>query len=399
MIQLLKSLSLNNHIFFVTLVFISFIFLSFREPDKSPSFNKCECKTAPSDLNLSTGKDQVALLVIRDAFKSLKPEINQYKSDVEANFPVQLHIIKGSWVKPEEVRATIIELYNKKNISGVVLVGAIPMHRFFMHDFPNPNPLFYEAFDLKFVDNNGDGISDAYIGRPDLRVWVANLRGVENDADQGIEILKTFFQKTHKYYSGKVKIEKKVLAVTASDWPEGANDFAAQYGRPIFGPDNVITLGPERTTKENILSVFKDNNFSMFYIQVHSGASSQRTANGILYSKEIAEINTGALFTINHGCSTCNWEKAALESERNTGMSWVFGKSIGEAIVCNVRTGMVYGQDSIYSRIMDGDYLGKAYFEGKKAAELEMFNEYPSGEIVSGVTFIGNPFIYIQKKK
>ena len=79
-------------------------------------------------------------------------------------------------------------------------------------------------------------------------------------------------------------------------------------------------------------------------------------------------------------------------------MSWVFGKGVGQAVVGNVRTGMVYGQQAIYERILAGDYLGKAYLAGKKAGEAEMHREYPNGEVVAGVLFIGNPFLYIDRK-
>jgi hypothetical protein len=41
-----------------------------------------------------------------------------------------------------------------KGISGIVLVGALPMHRFFMHEHANPHPVFYEDFDLVFIDKN-----------------------------------------------------------------------------------------------------------------------------------------------------------------------------------------------------------------------------------------------------
>jgi hypothetical protein len=84
------------------------------------------------------------------------------------------------------------------------------------------------------------------------------------------------------------------------------------------------------------------------------------------------------------------------ERGRNTGMSWVFGRGVGQAVVGNVRTGMVYGQDALYERILAGDYLGKAYLELKRSSEAEMHREYTDGTVVGGVLFIGNPFINIK---
>ncbi len=113
---------------------------------------------------------------------------------------------------------------------------------------------------------------------------------------------------------------------------------------------------------------------------------------------ELAEFKTGALFTVNHGCSTANWARNEAEGNApNTAMSWVFGKGIGQAVVGQVRVGMIYGQDRLYEAMLAGDYLGKAYLEAKKAAEAEMnHGDKEPGDIVSGVLFIGNPFLQIK---
>ncbi len=341
-------------------------------------------------------REGVALLIKRDAYGRLKAEIDRYKRDVEARFPVRMKIVQGDWAKPEEVRATIKTLHDKEKTTGVVLVGAVPMHRFHMHGFDNPNPLYYEDFNLKFVDKDGNGIPEAYEGTPDLQLWVANLRGVESDTDDGIETLRAFLNKTHIYYRGKQNIERRALAITDSDWPEGAKAWARDVGRPLYGPDGVDVLSCEEATLDALRKAFAVHTYRMFYIQVHSTPTRQDMHKGTLYSKEIDEIPTGALFTVNHGCSNCNWMKSAVEKGRNTGMSWVFGKGVGQAVVGNVRTGMVYGQEALYKRILAGEYLGKAYLALKKSAEDEMHREYPAGDTVAGVLFIGNPFLYMK---
>jgi len=345
-------------------------------------------------------RDPVAVLVRQTTFNQLKAEIEQYRRDVESRFPVKIHVVKGTWAKPEEVRATIKELHQKEKTSGIVLVGAMPMHRFHMHDFDNPNPLYYEDFDLQFKDQDGNGIPESYVGTPKLKVWVANLRGVESETDDGIDVLRGFLNKTHAYYTGKLKVEPRALAVTDSDWPEGANLFSENVGQKLFGKDGVDVLNCKAATPKSIYGAFARHTYSMFYVQLHSTPTRQDTCEGSLFSKDIAEIKTGALFTVNHGCSNCNWMKnQTSEKGRNTGMSWVFGKGVGQAVVGNVRTGMVYGQEALYERILAGDYLGKAYFALKVSAEDEMHREYTNGDVVAGVLFIGNPFLTMKPRK
>jgi hypothetical protein len=57
---------------------------------------------------------------------------------------------------------------------------------------------------------------------------------------------------------------------------------------------------------------------------------------------------------------------------------------------------MVYQQDVLYKGLIAGDYLGKAYFETKKEAELQFSEgDHNPGDIVSGILMIGNPFLRI----
>jgi hypothetical protein len=158
---------------------------------------------------------------------------------------VRLHIVEDGWRSPAEVRATIKRLYAEKGIAGVVLVGALPMHRFFMHENANPNPLYYEDFDLEFVDNNKDGVDDLYKGNAALKIWVANIRASEKAKDDDITGLRRFFAKTHDYYTGRVVPEPRTLFVSAevpsSEWA-GAGEWFKRRGCARFSAPADVTL-------------------------------------------------------------------------------------------------------------------------------------------------------------
>ena len=342
-------------------------------------------------------KDQVALLVRRDTYHELQAELQTYIQDVETRFPVKIELVQGDWWSPVNVRDELRTLHQQKKITGAVLVGNLPMHRFYMHDFPNPNALYYEALDLAFHDLKGVGFDDTYTRQPKLQIWVANLRGSECDTNPDIPNLRAFLRKTHSYYLGLQPIENRALAVTGSDWPNGAKVFAKVLGQPPLGKWKVDQLSCQDANLNSLQSLFAQHTYKIMYIQVHSTFNVQgMEGNTVLSSETIAAIKTGALFVVNHGCSTCNWERNAVEgTTRNTGMSWVFGQGVGEAVIGNVRSGMVYGQDVLYKCILQGDYLGKAYFAAKQDAEETMCRGFPARDIVSGVTLIGNPFLYL----
>jgi hypothetical protein len=350
--------------------------------------------------------DQVALLVSHRLYGKLKPEIQRYKADVEARFPVRLGILEGNWEKPEEVRAAIRGLHDKHGISGVVLVGALPMHRFFMHEHPNPNPLYYEDFNLEFVDQNKDGVDDAYKGKPELKVWVSSIRATEKAKDDDIPGLRKFFRKTHDYYTGKAVPELRTLFFSSEspteEWAGPGDWFKRRGGTRFSTPGDVTILEGEGCTHKAVVKAFKKHSYSLTCVPVHSDETGHALYDGDLMAQEIFDFRTGSLITISHGCFAANWIKTEHDNNGpNCGLSWVFGKHLGQAVVGQVRSGGVGFDDLIYERLRAGDYLGKAYLPCKQAHETEAFldaslGDYAPGEVVSGILMIGNPFLELK---
>jgi hypothetical protein len=342
--------------------------------------------------------DRVAILLREPTLRALEEPLRTYISDVEQHFPTKLQIVADDWTTSEQVRAAIKDLHGKQHISGVILVGAMPMHRFYMHDFANPNPLYYEDFDLKFSDTNKDGFADRYEGQPQLKVWVANLRSSVKADDDDIATLKQFFAKTHTYYHADEVIEPRALALSASDWPEGGTWFKEQIGGKLVSKKAITVLENKACTLKSAEKALQAHNYTLTYIQVHSDWNAQTTEAGDLTAEQVAKLTTGSLITINHGCSAGNWmHNESGKTSPNMAMSYVFGRNIGQAVVAQVRTGMIYDQEAIYDGLAAGDCLGKAYFKTKQKAELQFLKgDHLPGDIVSGILMIGNPFAQIK---
>ena len=357
-------------------------------------------------LSLSaSAQDQVAMLLHERTYRALKGPLDQYVQDVESRFPVKVQVIKGRWDTPKKVRETIKSIHREKAISGVVLVGAMPMHLFFMHEHPNPNPLYYEDFDLEFVDNNKDGVDDAYKGTADLKIWVANIRATEKSRDDDIPGLRRFFAKTHAYYTGKAVPELRTLLISAEipteDWAGSGDWFKRRGGGRFSAPGNVTLLEGTSCTHEAALEAFKKHSYTLTCVAVHSDETSHALHDEDLFAREIAEFTTGSLITISHGCFAANWTKTEHDNNGpNCGLSWVFANHFGQALVGQVRSGGVGFDNLIYERLRAGDYLGKAYLPCKQAHELEhAMGDHVPGDIVSGILLIGNPFLALTPVK
>jgi hypothetical protein len=331
--------------------------------------------------------------------------LDKYVQDVEAGFPVKVLVVSGQWETPREVRETIKRLHLEEAINGVILVGAMPMHLFFMHEHPNPNPLYYEDFDLEFVDVDKDGVDDAYKGTPALKMWVANIRATEKAREDDIPALRRFFAKTHDYYKGKAFPERRTLLLSAeiptSDWAGSGEWFKRRGGARFSAPGDVTLLEGTSCTHEAALEAFEKHSYTLTCVALHSDETGHALYDEDLFAREIAAFKTGSLITISHGCFAANWTKTEHENNGpNCGLSWVFAQHLGQALVGQVRSGGVGFDNLIYERLRAGDYLGKAYLRCKQAHELEhAMGDHVPGDIVSGILMIGNPFLALEPVK
>lgn len=349
--------------------------------------------------------ERVAILLPEPTAKALDEPLRAYVADVEQRFPVKLLVMPRNWKTPSEVRATIRTLHRDSSITGVILVGAMPMHRFFMHENANPNPLYYEDFDLPFLDNNKDGVDDAYKGQPDLKVWVANIRSTEKADQDDIPGLRRFFAKTHDYYTGRTVPEPRTLFfstdISTEEWTGPGDWFKRRGGTRFSTPENVTLLTGKECTHKAAMEAFKKHSFSLTCVGVHSDETGHALIDGDLFAHEIAGFQTGSLITISHGCFAANWTKTEHDDNGpNCGLSWVFANHLGQALIGQVRSGGVGFDDLIYERLRAGDYLGKAYLPCKQAHEIEASpGDHVPGDIVSGILMIGNPFLELPPVK
>jgi hypothetical protein len=209
-------------------------------------------------------------------------------------FPVKLAVVARDWKTPQEVREAIKSLHREKGISGVILVGAMPMHRFFMHEHANPNPVYFEDFDLRFVDKNKDGVDDAYEGKPQLKIWVANIRASEKEQDDDLPGLRRFFAKTHDYYTGKTVPELRTLFfstdVSTEDWTGPGDWFKRRGGTRFSAPGDVTLLTGKACTHQAALEAFKKHSYSLTCVGVHSDETGHALADEDLMAHEIADL-------------------------------------------------------------------------------------------------------------
>lgn len=338
---------------------------------------------------------KVAVLVRPSLAEELSSELAQYMADVESQEKVEFEVVQEDFQTPAEIRNALKQLWREKKIEGAILIGSLPMHRFYMHEHANPNPLYFEDFSLEYKDADGDGAAESYTGSPEVRIWVANIRASEMANDDNVDGLRKFFRKVKKFRDGQLNYEKRAIIVTDAEL--GMRDDETKLGRFLYGQAGVELLATPKNTLTFFRTAFQDKAYAICTMGVHSDWSGQGLEEGDLSSKEIKEMKTGAILTLNHGCFTGNW---CVSEKEGTGIStaqaWAFGEGVGITVVANVRSGCIYGYPNLCESLREGNSIGAAYLAAKQDGEAEMHREYPDGSIVSGVLLLGDPFLRFQ---
>ncbi|MCU0711545.1 MAG: hypothetical protein MUC43_05765 [Pirellula sp.] len=342
--------------------------------------------------------EKVAVLIRPEAWTELESDVSQYLADVTKHQAVSFETVVKDFQTPEQVRETLKSLSIEKAIQGVILVGAIPMHRFFIHDNASPNPLYYEDFELVYHDQDGDGVDDRATGVPDLKIWVANIRSTEVSDSDDCEGLRRYFAKVHQFRAGELDFEYRSVIVTDAEL--GLRSDEASLGRELFGAEGVELLATPKNTLSEFRNAFAARTYAICTMGVHSDWSAQELVGGDLTALEIRGMKTGAILTLNHGCYSANW----CASERDgtglsTAQSWVFGDGQGITAVANVRSGCIYGYEFLCDSLRQGNSIGAAYLKAKRYGEQEMREDYPDGTIISGVLLLGDPFLKFPFKR
>ncbi len=122
--------------------------------------------TAQATLN-NRPVSSFAIIIDQASYNACKAEVDAYKAILDAE-GLPTTILAGDWQTPDQVKARILKLYNRKpRLEGIVLVGEIPVarvlgaqhlttafkmnqNRFPWDECSVPSDRFYDCFDLKF---------------------------------------------------------------------------------------------------------------------------------------------------------------------------------------------------------------------------------------------------------
>jgi hypothetical protein len=333
--------------------------------------------------------NRICVIVQSNVYASISNRIVQYESDLKDDgfSPIVYRYDSGT---AEDLRTYLAGLYGEPNsLKGAVLIGEIPYIIFEMSDTFSGSDYGYEDFpcDLFYMDLNGtwldqtNGVGDFDAGKYDTRtgnldaeIWVsrvktANLSSLGNQTN----LLINYFDKDHRYRTGKLVPNRRALVYSDDDWDYMAYDDANSLAGIYSDAHAVGVMDAETTSASDYKSTHMSRNYELMMIRSHGYATghgfytNSRAQFDYIYNSDYRLRTPRALFYSFFVCSGADFSSAnnlagtATFNTNDSGLvSWGSSKT----------GGMLY-DDRFYGRIADGDVTGEAFRQWLNYAQTQ----------------------------
>jgi hypothetical protein len=308
-------------------------------------------------------------------------------------------------MKPPAIRAILQKEYKKAGprLVGAIMVGPIP---YALSGNPKeitiPTPMFYEDFNAKWEDPDGDGVFQTTYDRVNnpTEIWTAWWVPPANDGPTQVKLLKGFLDKLDRYYRGEITGTDGMLFqagnVTSVEVTEGwmclmgdtlqsVQQTLATYSRVCEDKTQPKPAsGPEFTAAE-FISAYSSRPWQHLHIGTHGtpeGFYWENTAlTGIKPEKPAPDRpwldfsqfkGTGANIVTTSGCSNGNFRGTLSKTDyaRSIGNLMLFSPNTitvafyGSASPQSTSEFAVYHTELIESLKADGkSYLAEGYYK------------------------------------
>lgn len=382
------------------------------------------------NLEINEEGGNVLVFIDQEDYNQIKEGVDQFKQDVENNFPLKLKIINIENLKnynPSEIRNILInncELSSSgcSSLEGAVFVGDIP-YALYTQKYDNwnigPFMFYYQDLDATFKQNS-EGYYYEYdsLGNQEgPEIYVSWIKPI-NDASFGTyhEQLENYFEKHHRYLTGIVTPSPKVVTAwhSTGDNPWKINMFSGTYNleniiaiHPTDVPDNLEPLLPEL---KNHLSEKPE----VAFLHSHGSAGSLFSMN----KEALLELEGQPLLLFSWGCSNGNFyfdEEDILRPIFNESdsfpLAYINGKELGLSFFGKIDSMDMYIENGVENTAMgfnnldqlffqkwnNGDYVGKIVLDMEQKFAVEDLEGEPSNLYrISGPLqriIIGSPFV------
>ena len=243
------------------------------------------CHSLPADSRRGHRKSRtsVAVFVDRRFYKPLKLEIERFGDDIRQDLCTspKVVLVNAARTRPEEIRATIQDLYRRDGLIGSVFIGDIPTAYWgdYLSQPPFATDAFYEDLDDStwvdpdgngiyniVLDQDGDGMYDwfykTWIGEHNREVWSGRLLPPASATHpERVEMLRRYLNRNHDYRSGLASYQRGVVYAESvrhnGESNDREDDFGTVYERAVTMMDGSWLF--DRDAGDALQFVWSDN--------------------------------------------------------------------------------------------------------------------------------------------
>lgn len=333
----------------------------------------------------------IAIFVDENAYSELSSEIHRLKSDIIHDLTTKIQNIDVyvfyDWDSKEEIKNKIINLWEKENLTGVILIGDIPTYIFLSEYYSNGIPSDFYYMDVENTCKYPT-IEDCTI-HP--RIWLGRITPPIK-GNHGLELIKKYLNKNHNYRTSMLSFNRDILFFLPSeditDVEERGLDIHEDSIYPNlrrvlidrsldyreiykFSPNNVIIFEPTRDYKK-----IKDEYFNAlqkpYEIVYLNGHGSPNYHSPAINYEEIKNIEPQPMYYIFSSCSVGKF------TEENYMAGWYLFS--GNGLVAEAVTEVIMGSfppSSEFTRNFDlltkGEIFGNVDISGIQYSPIRTF--------------------------
>jgi hypothetical protein len=321
---------------------------------------------------------RIAVIVESSIYSAISASLSTYIDDLaEMGFSNTVITFSGD---AEYLRSTLMALYNEPaSLVGAVLIGNLPYIIYEMNQNWGSGSEYEDfACDLYFMDMDGEwldalnqgavqpnnGKLDTWLDNDGLEIWVSRMRA-DNLTSLGFEtdLLNSYFTRNHALRINLLNGSLTGLVYNDDDWEYLAGDDTDSMKR-VFGSGNVITVSdPEATTAADYINQRLTANYHLDLIRSHGSPASHgfyrdgRTHFDYVLRDNYMSSDPAAVFFSLYVCSGCDYATTnylggitVFNPEANGLLAWG-----------STKTGGMWGDDYLYSKIAAGRSVGEAF--------------------------------------
>ena len=371
--------------------------------------NLVRVETSYQEVINRTGRDRGSWLAFVESglYDDLETELAVWNLDLEQE-GYDLILIEWAGTSAEDLKDVIISYYNLYNISGVFLLGNLPVAWFELYedwdgdnvqgpdeewvDFPMDQ--YFADLDGLWDDLDEDGIYDLHEGELAAEIAISRLRADNlSYAGAEVEIISAWFERNNLYRNGVLEDSDQALGYIDDDWADWAGEYEIALEQCYPGVEMIYEVNS--TTADD----FRENRWSGIYewiqVHVHSGPDAhyfyQNYGNNyyLVHNNEIIPYDPDALFYNLFCCSNARFTQA-----NSMGSLYVLGNDHGLASIGSTKTGSMLDFENFYGPLGNGEVMGEALRQWWNDTMVE----YESGEYSQcyrswfyGMALMGDP--------